>query len=757
MGGGRGPGGAGAARGAGGGNRGGAGGDRDLGRVLEALRQQNAQQQRLLQALEGGGGGGRGAQAQRQRGASATSSSDNGSGAANANGGWRRGGGKGGGGSTRARPGDWTCPACGAYPCFAATSRCFKCRAPRRDRPGGAAAARENQEGGGGGGTGKLSGGVGPSTYLGPVGAGGSRPLLGGRANGSGKVDNPPSFRVPGASSAARAEEMRAQRAPVITAEARGDAGDGNNGGDKEFQVVQKGRGAKPAAMQGNNPAPTLSTSKSWAALAEEEDDDDCDIDDDGGGCDGAHGDDDAEWSNLPGQGAADNQVADEVSEGQLKNLWISHCTAVKTLERDKSVLPEVLASVRQQRDAAERRWKAAKTPHPLHKRLRWAENDLRAAVDKEDVRRRELALHLEQTAARTREIEERLAIDIARTQRKRDALATIQREASLGSCEGAERAARVAVAGIASDIGPSLAAIIERLGDGDEAIRQDLQIISTSLGRVEGVLRDAAEAQLAARGPERFNIGGGDGKDDGDSREDDGGHGDMGDGSGDGGRRVQARTDSIASAPRWTQPAANAPWRRLPSSHDAVEQARRLLQGDTSSGTGIDTTTATSAETNDLAVAERRRQCEAQSQFAAALDRRQALQDDPAQAQQEEQMRKQREQAQRDELLRHQNAAAKAAADAAAEDVRQKEALWASLSPAEREAAIKVRSQQAAVGAHVFGTQEASQLAGLVHQSHVHERACADADAAAADVDFLMQMSPEEFARWDNERQSLL
>ncbi len=181
------------------------------------------------------------------------------------------------------------------------------------------------------------------------------------------------------------------------------------------------------------------------------------------------------------------------------------------------------------------------------------------------------------------------------------------------------------------------------------------------------------------------------------------------------------------------------------------------MLQADTGNDAGSGMGTATSAETNDLALAERRRQLEAQSQFAAALDRRQAVQSDPMQAQKEEQMRMQREQAQRDELLRHQNAAAKAAADAEAEAVRQREALWASLSPAEREAAIKVRNQQAAVGAHVFGTQEASQLAGLVHQSHVHERTCTDANAEAAEVDLLMQMSPEEFARWDNERQSLL
>ncbi len=228
---------------------------------------------------------------------------------------------------------------------------------------------------------------------------------------------------------------------------------------------------------------PILRTSKSWAALAEDEDDDHCDVDDGDGDHDsGKNGDDsdDTGRDGPPEQGDAIGEAAEEPSEAQLKSLWLSHCAVVKTLERDRSVLPEVLASVKQQRDAAERRWKAAKSPHPLHKRLRWAENDVRAAAAKEDARRRELEMHLEQTAARTREIEERLAIDVARTRRKRDALASIQREASLGGCEATERAARIAVEGIASDLGPSLAAIIERLGDGDQAIRQDLQILST-------------------------------------------------------------------------------------------------------------------------------------------------------------------------------------------------------------------------------------------------------------------------------------
>ncbi len=107
--------------------------------------------------------------------------------------------------------------------------------------------------------------------------------------------------------------------------------------------------------------------------------------------------------------------------------------------------------------------------------------------------------------------------------------------------------------------------------------------------------------------------------------------------------------------------------------------------------------------------------------------------------------------------MRNHQEAIAKAAADAVAEEARQKEALWASMSPEQRADATKLHDQQAAVGAHVFGTQEASQVVGLVHKSHVHDLAHANVADEEEEVERLMQMSPEGFARWDQEQQSLL
>ncbi len=725
------------------------GGDNKLDQVLQALRQQNSQQQRLLQALgsrdeprvrqgrqqHGGGGGGAGGSS---NGAS-----------------WRRGGGLGGAGATRARPGDWTCPQCGAFPCFSRAEKCFRCNAPRQGRDGTGAA----------GGGGRLARRPSASTYLGPVGANGSRPLLGGRATGGRAADESPTHRVPGASLAARVEAGRGQQ-PPNSGSSRGNDNGEAVGGQDQFQQVRNGRAARPAADNEATTKPAVQQRNSWAALAEEEDDDDaCDVDDgdDGGSRGGPH--EHAPRDEVRGAGD-DDQGDDEVpSEWQLRAIWQSHCNAVRNLERDRASIPiEVINSVKAQRDAAERRWRAAKAPHPLHKRLRWAENELRAAEAKEASRRRELQTHLAEAAARTTEIEEKLAIDAARTERKRAALGTLLNESGSTETRATERATRVALAGLGEDVGPTLSAIIEQLGEGhrEQGIKRDLQILSTTIERLEEVLRDGAKDEEAIRlAPQRFAIGGtSDDGDAGDIGDDDGGAGDGGDGDNDG-RRVRRREATgkggSTTAPRWTQPSANAPWRRAASSSAAVEEARRLVLAAAASGAGEGGRLASPSDTNDLAVAEQRRNLLAQEQMRAAIARQQSVCSDPQRAKEEDEQRRQREKNQHDELRRHQEAAAKAAADAEAEIARQKSESWANMSPEEREAAIKVREQQAAVGAQVFGTQAASQLAGLVHQAHVQERTRADAVEDAAEVEFLMRMSPEEFARWDQDRQSLL
>ncbi len=743
-----------------GGGRGGHGGGANGGRwgggistMLQELRWQNEQQQRLLRALECDGAlveeAERGHPVHRAWEGAGTKGGDDG-GKGKGGGGWMRGAGYARGGGVKGKPGDWACTGCGAYPCFAKAVRCFRCRL---QRSGGSEAPGRGSKGKGGG---RLTADTGKTTYLGPIGASGNRPLLGGRGCGGKATDKPPTFRVPGASAAARAEEAMRVR------------------GDAEGYVAASGRhavrpGVHAAGVEQAPPRqqkPPVPTKNSWAELAEEEDEETGDAEMADAQATGGGGDE--------GQGGGDEDGGEEridedeePSEGELKSRWLAHCAVVRRLEKDGQPLPPgLMANVKAQRDEAERKWRAARTPHPLHKRLRWAEADVRAAEAKEGCRRRELEEHLERVAARTKEIEDRLAVDEARTARKREALRKLQQEAGLAHRPAMESAARAAICGIGSDIAPTLSAIIERLGDGEEGIRCELQLLSTSLGRVESVLREATEWELERdqlrkqegqrqqqQHPARFDIG--------DDEMDGEGYGhDDADGSGDGGSAHKSRrtggsdAETCGNGPRWTQANVNAPWRKAAPSLEAVEDARRILQaagyaqaeGNMCKGSG-----PTSAETNDLAVAERRRKEEAIRQQQEALQQQQLLRSDPERARAEEREREIREMLQKEEVRRHQEAAAQAAAANAANEAREKEERWAQMSPEERAQAIRLSEQQAAVGAHVFGTAGATHVAGLVQQSQaVGVAGSHDED----EIGQLMAMSAEDYARWEQENQ---
>ncbi len=328
--------------------------------------------------------------------------------------------------------------------------------------------------------------------------------------------DTPPTTRVPGASVAARAEADRRRGASPADAEG--------------FQQVRCGAAAArqasatPVARAGGPLAPRLPvvTRNSRAAMAEEEmDEDEDDImpsrddievddqaDDDGEGeparlphADGDAGDDDERG----GEGGPE-----ELDESELKQMWTAHCNAVRVLERDPQTPHGLLADARARRDAAEARWRAAKKPHPRFKRLRWAEMELREAEAKEQQHRRELEQHQVQAARRTKELEERVAVDAARSGRRRAAIEALHAEGAQQRPKwSTDRAAIVAATGISTDVAPALLAAIERLGAQQgvdkETVIQELQLVAVSLNRVEGVLRDAAELSRWRRGPQAF------------------------------------------------------------------------------------------------------------------------------------------------------------------------------------------------------------------------------------------------------------
>ncbi len=555
--------------------------------------------------------------------------------------------------------------------------------------------------------------------------------------------------------------------------------------------MVAAGKAAKPdhsglsyaevAARQGQG-QPAF-TRNSWAALAEEDDDDAAD---DHGGVDAA-GDNDEVWhDDQKGEDHADDAAPEEghgPTEDDLKQEWVAACHSCRLLERDTRTPSRLVGEARAQRDEAERRWRAAKTPHPLHKRLRWAENELNEAMAKEEAHRRELQAHLESSARRTAQLQERQATDVARVARKREALAALLSEGAGAPrpLPAAERAARIAATGISTDVAPSLAAAIERLGaplgggEEVEGVRQELQIVAVSLARLEEVLRDgnaASAAEAMAASAQHYDI-----SDHHRGRSPPGGDGACAQGgsSSDG-----AGKPAVAPAnARWTRNSTNGPWRRSDDDDDGTMAAapgssaaaaaasraalRRRLDGGHDSGvaaaaasaggasaglsgstpTAVDTQLPLAAATNDLAEAERRAHQAAQLQLAESL-RRQQRQLDDQQRQHDDAERQRREQLQSDEMRRHQQAVQQAAERQAAEEARQRSELLATMSPAELARAAELHAVQNAIGAQVFGTEGASQAVGM---AYLHEAQRAAREAEAKETDRLMELSPQDLA----------
>ncbi len=703
-------------------------------------------------------------------------------------------------GRARDRPGDWQCSHCQAFPCFARKGVCYKCGAPRG---GGGGMATVRRSGAGGG----LARAVSQERYLGPIGAGGARPMLGGRGIAAASAPagtteqqagpRSPTFRVPGASVAARAEEQARRQSRAMV---NGNAADADG-----FRTI--GAGAAPRRTEGppaaNRPSNMISNN-SWAALSEEEDamvqdgtGDDDDNDEDNAdsmpvrtGEGGAPCEEGDREGNDDGGEEGEDDVIDERDVRGLRQHWQELGQAYRRMEHDPTMPQSIVAEAKKLRDDAERKWRAAKAPHPLSKRMRWAEADLRAAQQKEELHRAELARHLEAAANRTRELEERIKVDVERTARKRALLQELLAEGVPEHGQGADRipAARAATAvtGIATDIAPQLAAVIEKLGapmesDTAENVRQDLQLVAVSLSNLEGLLRGALvptvplASAMHQQQATHFHIG-----------SDGIGGGDNADGDGDdarGGKRraLSATGDGTTTATRWTKPTAGAAWTKRTTSLAAKEEAMRALKahdGNASSAvsevrsnisskcggqqpaaaepaspTGAQA--AGASETNDLAEADRRARQAAQRQFQES----QQWQDQRAEAgvqQQEELDRQQRRQRQEEELWAHQQAAQRAADERAADEARQREELISRMSPQELARAAELHAQHMAIGAQAFGTRAASEMAGLVHQQYAHAVARTNAASGMqADAEQLIAMSPEELAQWDREQQA--
>ncbi len=403
--------------------------------------------------------------------------------------------------------GDWTCGNCHFAPNFSRRRTCFKC--------GRARSPRSNNLPTAGGGTGSLT--------KGPVGAGGLRPLLGSRANavgGSGAAtkaaEGPPTFRVPGASVAARAAaggssgtwaSVASRPAPSNQGKAVGTNGQGN---DEVGTAASQGAASSGLDADGFQEVVRRRSNKGGAGVAgttgtrddtrREEQARGTSVDRDGDRDAGANagGEDDEEAGGQP-------TVAD------LQQFWHQEVALVKRLRSQG--LDEQHPAMRaacEARDSAERAWRGAKEPAPISVRLGRAQTKLdRAVALQAEARAAMLAeerSHKERMATLQADLDE--CTD--RVNLRRQQLQAVQGElgaqgpARTRTQQAQMQAIRKVHSTICAEVGPTIASLVEQLDSGAPAW--------TALNGLLGKLQESKqELENAAAEPEtadRFDIG---------------------------------------------------------------------------------------------------------------------------------------------------------------------------------------------------------------------------------------------------------
>ncbi len=536
---------------------------------LDAARQRlnshhSAPHSRMLRRGGGGGAGGGGnTQAARQLLLSLFDGAftGNGQGPRRGGGGSRGGGGKGLG--SRPRDGEWPCI------CGFATNRpyreaCFSCgRARNIAEIGGAAGAKGN-----GGqwlaGSGGQKGGrpytasEGNRGGTGPMGAGGTRPILGGRGRdlqglstygGHGKgVASVSNWTGKGPSLPA-AEG----KAAVCTWGGHGgdrDKGKGANKGgaggagdegkaapttgkvgckgswtrpptivdDEGYELVQPRRVRDKEYQKEERPAMSQRTCGGGAEAAsrrrwsDEGDSDDDDLFDERVN----EADDDA--------GAGEDGI-EEVDPRRMRATFEEHARAVREMER-KGTYGPALETLRAARDEAEKKWRDNKPPAPLPKRLNWAEAKVRKAQAALTRARMELDAFDEEADRRRAELSRRIQEAQGWYDWRRQQLDMVHEEAA----DRAPGRRSVAADGggtgelrwrIRSQTLPEIHAILEEVQEGTP-LHERLALVVAGLADAE------ARDQQREEGPVRYHMDDDDsmldqwGEDDQEGREDD-------------------------------------------------------------------------------------------------------------------------------------------------------------------------------------------------------------------------------------------
>ncbi len=249
---------------------------------------------------------------------------------------------------------------------------------------------------------------------------------------------------------------------------------------------------------------------------------------------------------------------------------------------------PAMLAAVAA-RDAAEEAWRATRRPHPVARRMGWAQQALDRAMRSRDKVREELASFDEKTKQQRGLIEQRLEQAMERVAKRSEALEELQEEAALDApgykrgLDTAELCSRLA-GGMRQSIAPQVAAISSMLADGSQA-QEQFNLLVAQLEGLQGKLD--MHAHEGDRGHEEFDIADESSEAEWSESHDlprTEAHGRRADGASQGGQ---------AGLPTWT-PKGHGRWNRDREEH----QARRTGKGTGHVGTPLDATAPAAMDT---------------------------------------------------------------------------------------------------------------------------------------------------------------
>ncbi len=441
-------------------------------------------------------------------------------------------------------------------------------------------------------------------------------------------------------------------------------------------------------------------------------------------------------------------------SEEDLRLAWDNARETCRMLERDSRSPAPIVEAARRERDLAEAAWRAAKRPHPLHKRLRWAQRAYDAAVTKQQAHQEELEQFEEEMAGRRRFLLERARVDGERTARKLRALEEIMGQGELHPFASAQDAAQVAITGISEDLGPALAAAADKIPE-DSPAWSEIQAAMAKLAMVEDVLRGASQRDERGSAqtppPTVFDISGGPTEAtpaEGDTRSRDVGPSAA---VAPGGAATPATCASGARSPPASGRGAAAPplppkwtgnhagsnrwggtaWRRYERAEGGPGTVDRAPSERERAGSPIG---------DQRATLEAARASEREAEQAAQVQAAEAAR--MHQLQEEQRRRADIEAAAAAETLRRtRQAVAEAEAAEAARLEKERMALVARTSPEELRRAQEMHAQQSAIAAAGFGSALAAAGAQQLQAQGNHQPAAVD------DTDRIMSMSPEELA----------